>query len=288
MSINNFIPAVWSSQILRGLEKTLIYAQPGIVNRDYEGDIAQAGDTVKIQSIGDPTIFDYTKNTDMSGPETLTDATRSLVIDQAKSFNFQVDDVDDAQARGDAVMAEALHRAGYKLGDVTDQYLAGIMALAATNTIGTTTTPIEVTSANAYDQLVKAKIKLDVANAPTAGRFAIVPSWFGAALELDQRFIGTNGYMGNTVLMNGEVGMVAGFRVFMSNNTPNTTNTKYKIVAGCSGATTFAEQINAVEAYRPEKRFGDAVKGLHLYGAKVIRPEEIVVITANDNAGLGA
>lgn len=288
MSINNFIPTIWSARILQALEKTLRYAQAGVVNRDYEGEIRQAGDTVKIQSIGDPTIFDYTKNTDMPAPETLTDATRSLVIDQAKAFNFQVDDVDKAQARGATAFSEAMRRAGYKIGDVADQYVAGLMAAASTNTIGSTATPIEVTSANAYDQLVKAKIKLDVANAPTEGRFAIVPSWFGAALALDSRFIGTNGYNGNTVLTNGEIGRAAGFTVIVSNNVPNTTATKYKIVAGVSGATTYAEQIDETVAYQPERRFGDAVKGLHLYGAKVIRPEELVVITANDNAGLGA
>lgn len=287
MSINNFIPTIWTAQILRGLKKNLIYAQPQVVNRDYEGDIQEAGNTVNIQSIGDPTISDYTKNTDMSSPETLTDATRALVIDQAKSFNFQVDDIDKAQARGGTVMAEALDRAGYKLADVTDQYIAGLAAAATTNLIGSTGTPIEVTASNAYDQMVKARIKLDVANAPTAGRWAIVPSWFAAALELDPRFIGTQGYAGNTVLMNGEIGTVAGFRVFVSNNVPNTSGAKYKVVLGCNGAITFAEQINKVEAYKPEKRFGDALKGLHLYGAKVIRPEELVVLTANDNAGLG-
>jgi N4-gp56 family major capsid protein len=291
MSINNFIPQVWSGRILTNLSKSLIYAQAGIVNRDYEGDIAQAGDTVKIQSIGDPTITAYTKNTDMSGPETLTDATRSLVIDQAYSFNFQVDDIDKAQARGGVVLDEALRRAAYKLGDVADQYVAGLMAAASgANTIGSTGTPIAIdgTSVFAYDQLVKAKIKLDVALAPSDGRWVIVPSWFGAALSLDQRFIGTNGYNGNTVLANGEIGMAAGFRVLVSQNVVNTAGAKYKIVAGVNGATTYAEQINETEAYRPQLRFGDAVKGLHLYGAKVVRPTELVVITANDTAGLGS
>lgn len=288
MSINNFIPQVWSARILQALEKALIVAQAGVVNRNYEGEIRQAGDTVKIQSIGDPTIFDYTKNTDMPAPETLTDATRSLVIDQAKAFNFQVDDVDKVQARAGLVLTEAMRRAAYKLADVADQYLLGLMAAASANTIGSTTTPIEVTSANAYDQLVKARVKLDVSLAPTEGRFAIVPSWFAAALMLDARFIGTNGYQGNTVLANGEIGMGAGFRVLVSQNVVNTTGTKYKVVAGVADATTYAEQINETEAYKPERRFGDAVKGLHLYGGKVIRPEELVVLTANDNAGLGA
>lgn len=288
MAINNFIPTIWSARILNALEKSFRYAQPGVVNNDYEGEIQAAGDTVKINSIGDPTIFTYTKNTDMPAVETLTDATRSLVIDQSPGFNFQVDDVDKVQARGAAVMDVALGRAGYKLADVADSYVAGLMALAATNTIGTTAVPIEVTSANAYDQLIKAKIKLDKSLAPSEGRFAIVPSWFSAALSLDSRFVGTRGMDGNSVLMTGMVGQAAGFNIIESQNVPNTTSTKYKIVAGVAGATTWAMQISDTVAYQPEKRFGDAVKGLQLYGAKVIRPEELVVITANDNAGLGA
>ena len=224
----------------------------------------------------------------MPAAETLTDATRSLVIDQTPGFNFQVDDVDKVQARGAMAMDEALRRAGYKLADVADQYVAGLMAAASTNTIGTTGTPIEVTASNAYDQLIKAKIKLDKALAPTEGRFAIVPSWFSASLALDSRFVGTRGLDGTSVLMTGAVGHAAGFNIIESQNVPNTTLAKYKIVCGVSGATTFAMQLGEVKAYQPEKRFGDAVKGLQLYGAKVIRPEEIVVITANDNAGLGA
>lgn len=287
MSINNFIPQIWSARILRALEKTAIYAQPGVVNRDYEGEIAQAGDTVKIQSIGDPTIFDYTKNTDMPAAETLTDATRSLVIDQAKAFNFQVDDVDKVQARAALVMDEAMHRAGYKISDVADQYLATQITAAVTNVIGSSATPIAVDKDNAYDQLVKAKIKLDVALAPSADRFAIVPSWFVGALALDARFIGTRGLDANSVLLNGAAGQAAGFNILVSQNVPNTSNAKYALVAGTSGASTYAEQIRSTEAYRPQLRFGDAVKGLHLYGAKVIRPEELVVLWANDSAGLG-
>lgn len=288
MAINNFIPTIWSARILEALEKSFRYAQPGVVNRDYEGEIRQIGNTVKIQSVGDPTIFSYTKNTDMPAPETLSDATVSLVIDQSPGFNFQVDDVDKVQAGGAKAFDVALHRAGYKLSDTADAYVAGLMAAASVNTIGTTGTPIEVTPANAYDQLVKAAIKLDKSFAPTEGRWAIVPSWFAACLATDARFVGTRGLDGNTVLLTGQVGQCAGFNILVSQNVPNTANAKFKIIAGVQGAVTFAQQINEVVAYQPEKRFGDAVKGLQLYGAKVVRPEELVVLTANDNTNLGA
>src|SRR5437868_9631974 len=122
-TINNFIPQIWSARILEALRKALVYAQANIVNRDYEGEIQAYGDTVKINSIGDPTIFDYTKNTDMPSPETLTDSQKVLQINQAKAFNFQVDDVDKAQ-QNPKVLDFALSRAAYKLADTADQFVA--------------------------------------------------------------------------------------------------------------------------------------------------------------------
>lgn len=288
MSINNFIGTVWAANLLQALEKTLVYGAAGVVNRDYEGQIRGVGDTVKITSVGDPTIGDYTKNTDISAPETLTDATRSLAIDTAKFFNFQVDDVDRAQGAA-GVMPEAMRRAGYKLRDAADQVIAAKMvAGATTNTVGSTGTPVAVDKTNAYETLLRAQIKLDTQNAPAEGRWAIVPPWFAAVLADDDRFIGDLG--AGAVLQNGRIGgRAAGFDILASNNVP-VGSSKYSIVAGVQGAVTYAESIpdGTVEAYRPEKRFADAVKGLHVYGAKVVRPEELVLITATDNSGLSA
>lgn len=290
MSINHFIPQVWSARILQALQKSLVYAQPGVVNRDYEGDIAEMGDSVNIQSIGDPTIFDYTKNTSIPAPETLTDIQRTLLIDAAKGFNFEVDDVDRRQAMG-GFMGEAMNRAGYRLKDAMDSYLAGKMVAGASFAIGSAGSPAIVDNAAvyAYNLLVQAKVQLDEVNAPTDGRFAIVPSWFEASLALDSRFVGTRGYDANSVLLNGSTGNAAGFNILVSNNVPYTPGSpavKYQIVCGAAGATTLAEQINKVEAYRPPDKFADAVKGLHLYGGKVIRGYEMVLITANDGLGL--
>jgi hypothetical protein len=286
MALNNFIGSVWAANLLRALEKNLVYG--AAVNRDYEGEIRGVGDTVKITSVGDPTVGDYTKNTDISSPETLTDATRSLVINQAKFFNFQVDDIDRAQGAG-AAMPEAMRRAGYKLRDAADQYIAAqLVAGATTNTVGSTGTPVAVDKTNAYETLLRASIKLDTQNAPQEGRFAIVPPWFAAVLADDDRFIGDTG--SGPVLQNGRIGgRAAGFDILASNNVPVST-TKFSIIAGTSDATTFAASIpvDSVEAYRPEKRFADAVKGLYVYGAKVVRPEELVLITATDNSGLSA
>src|SRR3982750_1849031 len=92
-----FIPTVWAARLLVALEKALIYGQTNVSNRDYEGEIQAAGNTVKIGAIGDVTIGDYTKDTDIADPEVLTDDDQSLLIDQQKYFHFYVDSVDRAQ-----------------------------------------------------------------------------------------------------------------------------------------------------------------------------------------------
>ena len=267
-----FIPTVWAARLLTALEKSLVYGQPIVCNRDYEGEIREAGNTVKVASIGDVTIDDYTKDTDIADPEILTDSELSLVIDQQKYFNFFVDSVDRAQQNVN-VLDEAMRRAGYKLNDAADSYIAGLMeaAVPAGNTIGTVGTPKVPTKDDAYEYLVDLGTLLDEGNTPISGRFCVVPAWFHGLLLKDERFVRSGTAVGDERLRNGEVGEAAGFTILKSNNVPNTTGTKYKIIAGHNIATSYAEQVLDVKTYEPEKRFGDAVKGLHVYGAKVLR-----------------
>jgi len=286
MSVDNFIPAIWSARVQVNLDNAHVYGQPGVINRNYEGEISEAGDTVYLNSIGDPTIFTYTKNTDMPVPETLSDARETLLIDQAKGFNFQVDDVDRAQTRPD-VMDPAMARAAYKLSDISDLYIGASMVAgaAAGNALGSNGSPIVPTIGAEWDDdlaiynvLVDAGTKLNEANVPRDSRFAIIPPWIEGLLLKDPRFTPSD-----SVRLNGAIGRAAGFDILVSNNTPTATgaSTRYKIVFGHSMATTFAEQINKTEAYRPERRFGDAVKGLQLYGAAVTEPDALGVLTAS-------
>lgn len=285
-SLNNFIPQIWSAIILEKLRKALVFGQAGVVNKDYEGEISTVGDTVKINSISDPTISDYTKNTDMDSPETLNDSQKTLTITEAKSFNFQVDDIDKAQQQP-KVMNFALGRAGYRLADVADQFIASQMAAGSTdNVIGTQASPIVQPTPSAgvdgaYEQLVDLSVMLDEANVPTESRWVVIPPWYHGVLVKDQRFVS---YAAVDVLYNRQVGQAAGFMVMSSNNVPQVTpggsgtaptTNRDIVLAGHEMAFSFAEQINSVEAYRPEKRFADAVKGLHLYGGDVIRPEAL-------------
>lgn len=280
MSVANFIPTIWSARLLRHLDKKHVYAS--LLNRDYEGEIKNFGDTVKINQIGDVEIKDYERNKDIEAPEDLSGEQLMMTIDQAKYFNFSVDDVDNAQTNP-KLMDKAMQRAGYGMNDITDQFAANLLYIGvdANNTLGTDNSPIVPTVSDAYDALVDLSTLLTEANVPMDGRWVVVPAWYHGLLLKDKRFVGNGTDYNKAIIEGGEVGIAAGFRVSLSNNVPNTSGAKYKIIAGTNEAGSYAEQILKTEAYRPEKRFSDAVKGLHVYGAKVLQPKCLAVLTAN-------
>ena len=278
MALTTFIPELWNARLLNALDKAHVFA--GLVNRDYEGEIKKQGDTVHINTIGEVTIGTYTKDTDFtSGPQALTATDSTLVINQAKYFNFAVDDIDTAQAAGD-IMDKAMQRAAYGLADAADKYLADQLAAAITTANGNQvgTTAVALTKENVYENIVKMKTILDKANVPTTGRWLVVPPEMVTLILQDDRFVKTGGTKAEDTLANGWVARAVGFDIYESNNCNSTTassTTTYTITAGDEGACTYAEQISDTEAYRPEKRFADAVKGLHLYGAKVVDPKRL-------------
>jgi len=278
----DFIPTVWAGRLLTALENALVYGQKQVCNRDYEGEIQAAGNTVKIASIGNVAVADYEKDTDIADAAALTDAEQTLLIDQQKYFHFYVDSLDRVQQNVD-IMDEAMRNAGWRLREEADNFLAGVMdaAMPGGNTIGSIATPIVPTKDNAYEYLVDLGVKLDESNAPINGRFCIIPAWFHGMLLKDDRFVRSGTTVGDARLANGEVGEAAGFRILKSNNVPNTSGLKYKIIAGHANATAYVEQILDLQGYKPEKRFGDAVKGLHVYGAKVVRPACLACLIAN-------
>jgi N4-gp56 family major capsid protein len=279
MAVTRFRPEIWSAELLVSLQKQLVYAGPAVVNRDWEGEISQAGDTVRISSIGRPTIGTYVPNSTDISYEELTDAQRVLVIDQAKYFSFQLDDVDAVQAAGN-VLTPAMEEAGYGLADVADQYVASLYTQAnSANALGTVTVN---TGDLAYQQLVNLGTKLDEANVPSASRYAVIPPWYHALLLVNPNFINAEKSADQgRALRAGEIGEAAGFRLYKSNNAPNPTGDDFVVMAGVPAAITFADQISKTEALRLEKRFGDGVRGLHLYGSKMIRPEAVATLVAS-------
>ncbi|MDP1509341.1 P22 phage major capsid protein family protein [Paenibacillus sp. CMAA1739] len=274
MSVQNFIPTIWSARLNESLKKNLVYGN--VVNTDYEGEIQGQGSTVKINSIGAVTIGNYDKVAGIGNPQELDAMQKTLVIDQAKYFNFQVDDVDAAQANVN-LLDGGIVEASYGLANVVDQYLAGFYTeVKAENTMGNDATPITPTKDTAYDLLIDLGVLLDENNVPESERFVVVPAWYYGLLLKDARFT-----KDPNVIRTGYVGDIDGMTVYKSNNVPNTAGAKYKIIAGHKSTISFAGQVDSVEAFRPEKQFSDAVKGLQVFGAKCIKPEALAVLTAN-------
>jgi hypothetical protein len=290
MTIEAFTPVLWAGAILRHYQTKLVYVN--CCNRTYEGDIKLMGDSVRVSSIGDPTILTITKNTDITAAEALQDSTEVLTISQHKGFNFQIDDVDKAQNKPE-VMGEATKRAGYALAKTADIYVAGVIqgAVATANQLTPVTLGTGIGDGDAYETIVNLNVKLDENDVPEGMRWCVIPPWVRGLLQKDPRFT-SFGTPGN--VQNAENGYRAkdidGLTIFVSNNVNGTTagtvatsGGAYTVLAGSNDAVTFADQIPAsggVEAYRPHLRFADALKGHQLYGSLVQRPNSLASVVA--------
>ena len=306
MSLNNFIPQLWADTLLVALRNALVFGN--LVNRDYEGTISRTGDTVRINGIGQITVSDYVKDTDIAAPQALTDAQTVLTITQAKYYNFEVDDVDAAQQQP-KVMQEAMSYAAYQIANTIDTYLAGLYTeVPSANSIGssgsftTVQTPLYNQvggGSTVYDEIVKLGQFLTQNKVPRQGRWCVIPPWCATHLSQDPRFTSFNTAQAQASLqdyspMGGQnssqaagaagglsdafLGRIKNMDVYESNNcvnlggTEGTSGSQDVVLAGHPMAWTYADGLQKVEAYRPPLRFADAVKGLHLYGSKVTRP----------------
>lgn len=298
MAITNFIPALWAAGIQVPYQAQLVYAQPAVANTDYEGEIKAQGDTVHITGVNTPTIRDYVKSTDLTTEE-VTDSRVSLLIDQGKYFSFAVNDVDAHQAAGN-FESSTLQQAGHGLADEADKYIASLFNLTATNggpvagnrlgnvsvINGAGTGRPGASQTTAYSVLVSLGNRLTKANVPHPGRYAVIDPDFLSALQHDSRFSRVDASGSSETLRNGLVGRAAGFDILVSNNTVKGSG-RSLVTAGVPGAITYASQILEVEALRSQSRFADIVRGLHVYGAKIVRPAGVATANVEYVEGTG-
>lgn len=276
----DFIPEIWAGDALIALRKAMVFGS--LVNRDYEGQISKAGDTVRIGQVGPVTIGKYTKNNKLAEPETLTTADMVLQITESPDFHFFIDDVDIAQHQI-ALEQLGMEEAAQAMKDDSDRFIAGLYdGAAAANKIGSDADPVvpnntDGDAENVWKLITQMMQKLDEANVPSDGRWIAGPPWLHTVMLNEDKFVSADRAGTTAALRTGEVGQIAGFTVFKSNNV-NHDNDVYHVMFGTNKAITWADQINKVERYRPELRFGYAYKGLHLYGAKVIRPDCLGVL----------
>lgn len=287
MTLDNFIPEIWAGEVLQALQKATVFGS--LVNRNYEGLIANRGDTVRLTEIGAVTVGDYTKNTDISDPETLVDAEQVLKITESKYFNFQVDKVDIKQGNP-AVVSAGMDEASYALRDEMDLFIAAMYTGAsASNLIGSTASPKAPNNtagdaSNVYRIITLCRQALVKSNVPTGGWWMVVQPELYSLLLNEDKFVSAEKAGTTSGLRTGEVGSILGFSIFESNNVEyiedgDGSHDVYKVMFGTNRAITFADQINNVVQYEPEKRFAVAYKGLHLYGAKVVRPQCLGVLS---------
>jgi hypothetical protein len=276
MAITNFIPTIWSENLASSLDKQ--YIAVAHCNRDYEGEIKNRGSVVKICGVGSIDAIDYTKDTDMSSPQALSDTVQELCIDQAKYFNFQIDDIDKTQCTP-KLMDAAMKVAASSIANIADKFVYELVDEAAA------TVSCDASSeGDLLGKIIDARQKLYENNVSDMENVVLEVSPAVASVILKEKI--ALPFCDASVAETGYLGSFAGCKIYVSNNIKKETSdagTTYDCLMRTTRAIAYAEQFSEIDAYRPEKRFADAVKGLHLYGAKVVYPSEMVCLKVSFN-----
>ena len=270
MATNVFKPELWSKLLLRDIMNYGVMLD--CVNRNYEGEIKNQGDTVHIQKIGDITINTHDESKAMTH-QNIAGTTKVLKIDQAKDFMFLVSDIDKVQANVE-LMTKYTNKAKKNVVNVKDAYLHALGIAAATNDLGT----VAVTPENIYGTLVDMFAELARANAIGAdgkgedGKrpYIVLPPEVVAVIKKSPEASHAT-TLGDDTVRKGAIMQYAGFDIKQSTNVG--ADGTFNILAGTTEGITYAEQITKVESLKDKDYFGDFVRGLYLYGGLAAQPE---------------
>ena len=291
-----FLPKVYSKQVLNFFRKASV--AEAITNTDYAGEIAAFGDTVRI--IKEPIIsVDQYERGGTVTKTALTDQEVTLIVDIANAFKFIVDDIETNMSHVN-FRDVATSSAAYALRDAFDTgviatMFAGVSAsspnhilgsdsatdLAAGTFDGTGNLDIGYASGehDPIDVLSHMARLLDEQNVPEEGRWFLAnPQFYEQLVQTSSKLMSVDFNAGQGSIRNGLVssGKLRGFDMYKSNNIAATTNAAGKCIAGHMSSTCTAQTITSTEVIRDPDSFGDIVRGLHVYGAKVLRPEALV------------
>ena len=273
MSYANFKETIWSKYIQHQKEKLLTFKPD--CDFKFEGE-AKQGKRVKILGVGRPTIKKYVPGTEIDGAETPEDSSIFLDIDQYDYFNYGVDDIDKAQSK-EGLMEALAEETTRGLAEAEDAYLARVAATGAESDGIAASTAI-TTGANAKKAIDNAFEYLWYNGVTTKDKVTIyLTPWFYLLFQDKLVELKTQN---DSLLAKGVLGLYNSANVKMSNQLHND-GTDDHIIVKTSKAIALCDGIDKLEAYRPEKKFMDAVKGLNTYGAKVVRPKELYVIKAH-------
>lgn len=273
-----FIPQIWSQKLSQMLEKNCVMLQ--CVNRNWEGEIKNQGDAVKIITPAAVSVSTLTsENIEYSS---LTSTSQDLVIDQKKFFAFKIDDVAQVQANTD-IMEAHLVNAKNAIEEVQDSYLLGMHTnVSEDNTIGSESSPIVLDKSTIYENFVKLSLALKNSDAVHLGAkpWVVINPNIESYLLQSPEFISAYKVADET-LREGSIGRIAGMDVLVSTNLTDVDG-KYYVLAGTNEAITFASQLAKIESLRDKDSFSDLVRGLYLYGAKTVQPKALakMVVTA--------
>lgn len=288
MTIANFVPEFWSARLLRHLDSRLIYASPQLSNRDWEGEIQGVGDTVHIQKVDDPTVKERTKYSDLDAPEQPSGDTAALVIDEDWYFNVSIDDVDAWQANV-ALLDRFAERAARGMREKIDSTAGAVMVAGAGIEIGTAGAPVDVIEDGSgdftfWELVVEMGVQLDEADVPEEARWVVITPQLAGVATKDDRFIPASA-LGDQVTRQGLIGEINGFTVYKTNVVPYSASgggARKVLFSAGNYSHTFATELAKLEAYRPEKRFEDALKGMEVWGSKVVESESLGVAHVTD------
>ena len=263
--IDAFIPQIWDGKILLTLRKSLIALQ--ICDKKPQGEIKKKGAVVHFTGMQRPTISKYTGTITY---ETLKSGDVPLTIDQYDDFAFEVDDIKEAQASVELEDSSA-SEAAYGLRDTADQYVLGMYGQAGLTAV----TDATLDSATVLSSIGLMSQRLDEVNVPNERKWIVIPPWVKLKLQLAGIKFGIKqGIKGATGLQWTDE---LGFDLYVSNNLASGGAGNTKCLGGSKNCIVYAEQILETEAIRLESKFATGVRGLHVYGAKVVRPNELVV-----------
>ena len=291
----NFLPAIYSKKVLNFFRKSSVIE--AVTNTDYAGEISAFGDSVKIIKEPTITVHQYERGADVAATK-LTDEETTLVVDVANAFKFIVDDIESKMSHVN-FKEVAASSAAYALKDAFD---AGVLStlvdgaalytdadhvlgadsstkLAANLYDGAGAIDLNSGETDPLDVLARMARLLDEANVPEEGRYIVAgPAFYEQLSQSNSKLLSVDFNAGQGSIRNGLVtsGKLRGFSMYRSNNMPAQTNATGVIVAGHMSACATAQTITSTEVIRDPDSFGDICRGLHVYGAKVLRPEALV------------
>jgi len=290
-----FLPSIYSKKVLNFFRKSSVVE--AITNTDYAGEISAYGDSVKIIKEPVISVSDYTRGSDTT-PTKLTDQELTLVVDSAKAFKFIVDDIETKMSHVN-FKEVASSSAAYALKDSFDaaviaNMFSGLSATGPDHVLGADNAT--ALGANVYDGTGSVDIGLtaetdplnlmarmarllDEQNVPEEGRWFVAgPDFYEQLGQSSSKLLSVDFNAGQGSIRNGLVssGKLRGFDMYKSNNIAATSNATGKVLAGHMSSTATAQTIISTEVLRDPSSFGDIVRGLHVYGSKVLRDEALV------------